>query len=754
MSIACREICVAVAVLAVVSVTVSAATLQVPAQYPTIQAAIDAAVDGDVILVDAGVYAEQITFRGKAIRVSGMVGAVINGGDTAPCVTFDSGETREAILEGFDLVRGAGTFLVTSTYGGGIYCNGSSPTLRDNRIASCWADLGAGLASIGGGSPLVTGNSFDANGVADSGMVARMGGAIYVEGPGGAVIDGNSCAGNTAARYGSAITIADGADVLLVGNEVHDNRVVGSLSMGGAVAVLRSEPTVDGNRIHDNHSDFAGGGLLLEEALGLYRDNDIDDNTAVFFGGGVRITGVGFAPLLRNNRVRRNEAGVGGGIACENAEGPILTRMLIADNKTVGRIEGGGGGLVMIDSPHVLLTETTITGNSTGYGGGGVAADGSKVTVRLCRIEGNSAEQFGGGLYSTGSTLDVRRCALLDNQARGGGGVGLVQSDCVLTNCVVAGNQAGVSGGGMLFDRTSAVITSVTCTGNSAGLTGGGMQISGTSETRTITNTIFWNDSAPQSTEIADGSPGTFLTFCDVQGGWSGAGNVDADPLFVDAAAHNFRLRLESPLIDIGDPAAPEQDSIDFEGDPRELDGDGDSVADIDIGADEVAPWVAARFGTVDASSGALADVLLVNGSAGDSRREVFLAAGQSIRVEMTSPPAGPPSAGFALYAFLEVPDSSTVTPQPFGLGTATFVTPLNRALPQQAAKIWNNLGFEHRLGVPDFPSTAAPSTVLDLPGGIQQSVRVTFQGFIEDQGSAAAGPASLTNAVVLFIGP
>ena len=64
-------------------------------------------------------------------------------------------------------------------------------------------------------------------------------------------------------------------------------------------------------------------------------------------------------------------------------------------------------------------------------------------------------------------------------------------------------------------------------------------------------------------------------------------GNISKDPLFIDAANNNFRLRRESPAIDAGtNMSAPPQD---FERETRPVDGDGDGVATVDIGADELA---------------------------------------------------------------------------------------------------------------------------------------------------------------------
>ena len=66
--------------------------------------------------------------------------------------------------------------------------------------------------------------------------------------------------------------------------------------------------------------------------------------------------------------------------------------------------------------------------------------------------------------------------------------------------------------------------------------------------------------------------------------------------------------------------------------------------------------------------------------------------------------------------------------------------------------RTWNNLGYPNLLGAPDAPSSPAPSTVLDLPGGIGRSITFTLQGLIRDDGAAGAKGVSPTNGIVVRV--
>lgn len=73
----------------------------------------------------------------------------------------------------------------------------------------------------------------------------------------------------------------------------------------------------------------------------------------------------------------------------------------------------------------------------------------------------------------------------------------------------------------------------------------------------------------------------------DVQGGYVGLGNIDADPCFVDAGGGDFRLSSDSPCIDAGDNSEPNLGATDMDGHPRIIDGDCNDAEVVDMGAYE-----------------------------------------------------------------------------------------------------------------------------------------------------------------------
>jgi hypothetical protein len=77
-----------------------------------------------------------------------------------------------------------------------------------------------------------------------------------------------------------------------------------------------------------------------------------------------------------------------------------------------------------------------------------------------------------------------------------------------------------------------------------------------------IINSIIWANSSPIDPEIAIlGDTNISVSYCNIQGGWPGMGNIDIEPLFRESSENDFHLMstvcgdpFVSPCIDTGDP--------------------------------------------------------------------------------------------------------------------------------------------------------------------------------------------------------
>ncbi|MEN9675190.1 MAG: hypothetical protein RIS76_1086 [Verrucomicrobiota bacterium] len=197
--------------------------------------------------------------------------------------------------------------------------------------------------------------------------------------------------------------------------------------------------------------------------------------------------------------------------------------------------------------------------------GGGIFIEASSPTVTHCRF----IENANGGVVSLfNSYPTVSHCSFIKNftDAYGGGMESNFGSHPVVDNCVFVNNSAGYSGGGISGHFSSLINCSFS--GNRA--TAGGAIHSNGGLTKVV-NCILWGNSATEKApELYSETSGTArVSYSDVQGGYPGDGNIDADPVFVNAMAGD--LRLNSPTcVDLGDNSAiPATGTTDLEGNAR-----------------------------------------------------------------------------------------------------------------------------------------------------------------------------------------
>ncbi|SVC50589.1 uncharacterized protein METZ01_LOCUS303443, partial [marine metagenome] len=242
--------------------------------------------------------------------------------------------------------------------------------------------------------------------------------------------------------------------------------------------------------------------------------NNEEDTTAVLSGFTIQNgSGVGYNPggifcsysdpTIRNVIVRNN---ISGGIRTFWSE-PIIEDVIIS-----GNIGGNGGGIICNSDGSATLTNVAIIDNHATFNGGGLfTSHGANPTLTNVTITGNSAGSSGGGING-GSFLPL-----------------------ILTNVTIAGNSAGSSGGGINLDDSNYIIR----------------------------NSILWNNS-PHEISLSNSTLIT-ISYSDVSGGsigivendgtntitW-GEGNIDANPLFVNATNGDYHLSNYSPAIGAG----------------------------------------------------------------------------------------------------------------------------------------------------------------------------------------------------------
>lgn len=759
---------VAVAVWLAFYATATAATWNVPHDRPTIQTAIESASDGDVIQVAPGAHEGPVDFSGKRILVASTHGPSVTRitTESGSLVVARSGETRESELSGFALSGGNGTRIAHATYGGAILLDGASPTLSDCVIRGNRADFGGAIACLNGAAPRLDRCVVAAN------HATREGGGLYAEPAAGNArleIDDCDLVGNAAELGGGATFVnAPGGGSEGRSGAVHLGRTRfrwNRATRGGGAWSSGTSLTMQDVRFEHNDATRSGAGIeITAGAFAIERAHFAGNRGG---GNGAAISLVNTTGIVSDSRFEHHAIGLpttrglppqgGGAIAIVRCRDVRLVGGTFVGNAVeVAEGTAFGGALFCFESSSVTIEDVVLRNNRVTGEGGAIGLRESDVELRRVRADENHASVSGGAIGATGSDVRIESCAFSGNSADNeGGAIATSRSRLSTSSSVLLGNLADVAGAGAAMDETESSWTHVTITRNAVGDHGPGLYLVGGAAT--LVNSIVRGNTmeSPLGGDVYAIDAHLDVRSCILDRASVGLGesNLDVDPGFVSPAHGDIHLRLDSPCVDAGLPLEDGAPSTDAEGDARIVDGDRDGVARADIGADELRPEIAARFGGVAATTLDLAAPLRVNGSRGDRERIVRVPTGEPIRIEMLGLATGPLPARFALYTFFESPDETTVRVMPFGLGLASFALPLSGGDPgNPPIAIWNNAGHRPSLGTPTRTSVPAPSRVACARRGVDLPGRVTLQGIVEDSASSATVRASLTNAVVIEI--
>lgn len=302
-----------ISILFFVASFVIAQIKHVPTDYEKIQDAIDDSKDGDVIIIEEGIYYQQINFKGKAITVASeffidddtshisktiIDGSQIISQDSASLVYINSGEDSTSVLTGLTLQNGKGTYgkwTYENVYGGAIEIYQSGATISYNIIKENKCDLDVEPADWGGAwgggidcwelpkhkSIIIHNNIFKNNMIKSHIAQAMGGGILLMDIYGKARISSNKIINNQVesikSGYGGGICVAGAnnkAQIVIDNNYIASNSTYSLLgsTKGGGIACYFSDPIIRNNIIVYNQTkypttiasfDAFGGGIAV-----------------------------------------------------------------------------------------------------------------------------------------------------------------------------------------------------------------------------------------------------------------------------------------------------------------------------------------------------------------------------------------------------------------------------------------------------------------------------------------------------------
>lgn len=201
------------------------------------------------------------------------------------------------------------------------------------------------------------------------------------------------------------------------------------------------------------------------------------------------------------------------------------------DEHGAGLYREGGGVLVAYSNPviqnNIITGNSAVTGGVTSTGGGGL-----RIGDCYCRVFNN---------------------IISNNTGRYGAGIVLNYAGGEYRNNVICKNYGSLdygAGSGIWINSNFSrprYIENNTVVSNTA-ITGTPGIITFSGSNTFLRNNILWGNTSNTNAQLS--GSGMIVTYCNIQNGYNGAGNINISPLFDTT---NYYLSISSPCIDKGD---------------------------------------------------------------------------------------------------------------------------------------------------------------------------------------------------------
>jgi len=398
----------------------------------------------------------------------------------------------------------------------------------------------------------ITGGSGTLTPLYSNGYIYRSGGGVFCKG-----------------AYGTKI----------INNHITNNRIISSYASGGGILFYNDNSYLifERNRVTDNYlftevgwaigggAEFGGDKLFARVVANVFERDTLISETYAMGGGADIAADPGLANgLVQGNVFKNNIAdakvnnGLGGGFGCYSTGDLEIRDNLFEGNIAKSRDAWGEGGAILIDDEYLTLYGRKIVsgnrfinnqsiGQSASAGGGAIEIFRTIATVSGNYFDQNTAQSsssYGGAIRIVRSAFKLENNIFCENSATWGGAVyitGLPQM-----------------GTGMDFINNTII-------NNIASSIGGGIRVYDVPVN--IINSILWGNSPDQ---IAVNSGSVIAQYNDIQGGWTGTGNINVDPLFVPGDSL-YNLSDLSFCIGAGADSTLGYSvpPLDYDGDPR-----------------------------------------------------------------------------------------------------------------------------------------------------------------------------------------